>query len=424
MNESADLGVPPGRGGVFWRLSAMMLFHFIAFGAWFSTLGLVLATHGMADIIGLAYSSASLGAIVATLFVGALIDRWLGAKVVLGASHLICAALMISLYFVVPAGLSGTTIVLLFVYMFVYMPNMAVTNTIAISQIGARSNRFPYVRVFGTLGFVVAGLLVGQLGLSASPGVFLISAEASTVMTVYAMTLPRTAPSKRAERFSWGDLVGVRAFRLFRTVNFSVFAICALLIGIPLGVYTAYASPFIASLGVDNVASVLAIGPLSEIVFIILIPLVLRWLGMKWALFAGMAMWAIRLLLFVVATGAGITPAIVAVAMHGICNDFFMVLGAMYVSRICPPSIIGQGQALFQLIFTGIGTFLGSLVGNELYNRLVGPEASPEGWAALWWVGIIVSIIASLLWGLLFSVRRDRKESAAASVQSTASAAV
>ncbi|MBO9556815.1 MFS transporter [Cellulomonas sp.] len=383
------------------RLCVMMLLQFLAFGSWFQTLGLVMATFGMASSIGLAYSSASIGAFVAPLLVGSLADRWFRSERVLAAVHLACAGLMIVLRQSVLAGSEGWTLALVFVYMAFYMPTMGITNSIIFRHMGEGDRRFPYVRVFGTIGFVVAGVVVGQSGLSASPGVFLVSAAVSAAMVVYSLTLPPTPPAGKGGKFSFADLVGAKAFVLFRQANFRVFATCVLLAGVPLALYTAYASAYIDALGVKNVATVLAIGPVSEIVFVVTIPWLLRTVGMRWALLVGLASWAVRLPLLALAAGTGTTPLIIAIAMHGVCNDFLLVLGAMYVSSLCPPEISAQGQSLFTMLYSGLGALIGSVFGNVVFNSAVAPRLASDGagaWVPLWTIGACTAGVAAVLW--------------------------
>ncbi|WP_092534668.1 MFS transporter [Actinomyces ruminicola] len=385
------------------RFCMMMLLQFLVFGAWFQTLGLVMSTFGMANAIGLAYSSASIGAFVAPLLVGSLADRWFRSERLLAATHLVCAALMIALRNSVLAGSEGWTLTLVFIYMAFYMPTMGIANSIVFRHMGEGNSSFPYVRVFGTIGYVVAGVVVGQGGLSASPSVFLVSASISVVMAVYSVTLPPTPPTGTESRFSLSDLVGAGAFTLFRHHNFRVFAVCVLLAGIPLALYTAYASAYIDALGVKNVATVMALGPFSEIIFVVTIPWLLRKVGMKWSLMIGMLSWTIRLPLMALAAGTGLIPLIIAIAMQGVCNDFLLVLGAMYVSSLCPPEISAQGQSLFTMLYNGLGALIGSLFGNVVFNSVVAPNLGARGtgaWIPLWIIGACAAGIAVVLWAL------------------------
>ncbi|MFH8253163.1 MFS transporter [Microbacterium sp. B2969] len=396
---------------VFLRLTAMMFLEFVVFGSWFATFGLVLATSGLASIIGPAYSLAAVAAIVSPMFLGAIADRFLASQKALGIAHLLGGLVMLSLPAVIGTGLAGWALGLIFLYMVFFIPTLGLANSIAFRHLGENQRLFPYIRVFGTLGWVAAGLGVGALGLSAATGLFYVTAIASFVLGIYAFTLPKTPPPAKGARFSIGDIVGARAFRLLRYRNFAVLMICALLTAIALGVYNTFASPFLGALGVENVAGVLAIGQISEVLFIVTIPFVLKYIGMKWALFAGMLMWGVRFALFIVAAGDHMSwVAIVAIALQGICNDFFLVLAAMYIGRVAPVEYSAQAQSMLILVISGFGQLIGSFVSGEVFAGTVGASSAPTttDWIPVFVIPIISSVIASVVWIIFF--RYSRKE--------------
>ncbi|WP_309067098.1 MFS transporter [Microbacterium sp.] len=404
-------------GSLFIRLCAMMLLEFIVFGSWFATLGLVLATNGLDMIIGTAYSFAALGAIFSPMLLGAIADRYISSQKVLAGVHMVGGILLLLLPGLVAAQAGGAVLGLILVYMLFFMPTLGLTNTIAFRHLGGNDKLFPYVRVFGTIGWIVAGLGVGWAGLSASTGVFVVAAVASFALGIYAFTLPKTPPTGGG-RFSFGDLVGAKSWVLFRQRNFVIFGICALLTTICLATYNAYAAPFLGALGIENVAGVLAIGQISEVIFIVTIPFVLVRLGMKWALLGGMVMWGVRFVLFMLAAGDMPWLAIVGIALHGICNDFFLILGAMYVDQVAPVALKAQAQSYFLFVSTGLGAFLGSLVAGQVYNAVVAPsvasgESDLGAWSALWLLPIGASAVTAVLWIVFFRMSEHRATEAA-----------
>ncbi|MFT4213464.1 MAG: MFS transporter [Microbacterium sp.] len=400
--------------GLFTRLCVMMLLQFIVFGSWFATLGLVLATNGLGEIVGVAYSFAALGAIFSPMLLGAIADRFVASQRVLGAIHAIGGILLLFMPGLVGSGDGGVLLTLIFVYMLFFIPSLGLTNSIAFRHLKGNDRLFPYIRVFGTLGWIVAGLGVGWSGLSASTGVFIVAAVASFALAVYAFTLPHTPPVGGGPRFSIGDLVGAKSWVLFRQRNFVVFGICALLTTVCLSTYNAYASAFLGALGIENVAGVLTIGQISEVVFIVTIPFVLTWLGMKWALLGGMVMWGIRFVLFAVAAGNEVPwLAIFGIALHGICNDFFLILGAMYVDQVAGPALKAQAQSYFLFVSTGLGAFLGSLVAGQVYNAVVAPSVAAgendlSAWATLWILPIAASVLAAIVWIAFFRMNEHK----------------
>ena len=397
---------------VFARLSAMMLLEYIVFGSWFATLGLVLATHGLPTIIGLAYALAGVAAIVSPMFLGAIGDRFLASHKLLGLAHAAGGVVLLLLPSIVGAARGTLVLVFVFVYMLFFQPTLALTNSIAFRHLGSNQRLFPYIRVFGTIGWIVAGLAVGAMGLSASTGVFVVAAIMSFVLAVYSFTLPATPPAARGVKFAIGDFFGSKAFVLFRQRNFVILIICSLLTAISLGTYNSFASPYLGALGIENVAGVLAIGQISEVVFIVTIPFVLARLGMKYALLTGMLLWGVRFVLFAAAAGGHHWLAVVAIALHGICNDFFLILGAMYVDRIAPIQIKAQAQSLLILVIAGVGSSLGSLAAGWVYGATVasGTDSSPAAWTPVWFEPITAAAITAILWLCLFRYSRSEEQ--------------
>ncbi|WP_169816382.1 MFS transporter, partial [Nocardia miyunensis] len=353
------------------RLTVMMLFEFAVPGSWFATFGLVLSTYKMPGIIGTAYSLAAVAAIIAPMFLGALGDRFVSSQKGLGIAHLAGGVVMCFLPAVVHSGNSAATLALIFVFMVFFQPTMGLANSIAFRHLGDNRRLFPYIRVFGTIGWVVAGVVVGALGLSASTGLFYCTALISGAFGLYAFTLPATPPPAAGVRFTLGDIIGAKAFVLFRDRNFSILMICALLTSVALGAYNTYASPFLGALGIHNVAGVLSIGQAAEVAFIVTIPFTVKHLGMKWGLMGGMCMWALRFCLFIAAVGTHNWLAVVAIALQGICNDFFLVLAAMYIGAVTPVELSAQAQSMLILVVSGLGSFLGAALSGTVYNHTV-----------------------------------------------------
>jgi len=394
---------------LFSRLSVMMLLQYAVLGAWFATVGLVLSSYGLASIIGFTFSLGALGAIASPLLLGAIADRFFPSQRVLGALHIVGGALLLCLPGIVAAGNGTVFLGVVFVYMLLFQPTVALSNTIAFTHLGARRRIFPWLRVFGTVGWIVVGLVVGQLGWSAETTIFLVAAVCSLALGVYSFTLPSTPPPLRGTRFSWGDVVAAKAFGLLRQRNVLVFMICAILTCIPIAMYNAYASTYLSVVGVDNVASVLVVGQASELVFIVLLPFLLSWLSMKWVLVIGMVTWALRFGLFMTAADGSLAPVIIAVALHGICNDFFLIVGFMYMDKVAPDAIKAQAQSFFVFVSQGVGTFVGSLAAGEVFNAIVVDPAAPGQWVALWTVPVVIAIVSGALFSVMFRSRDERE---------------
>ncbi|MFM6854394.1 MAG: MFS transporter [Sphingopyxis sp.] len=395
-------------GGVPARLGMMMLLEFSIFGSWFATLGLVLATHGADAIIGMAYLLSAIAAIISPLFMGAIGDRYIAPRNLLALLHALGAVIIAIVPSALDANWHGLTLLCIFAYMLLFQPTLALVNSIALMQLGDRQRVFPYVRVAGPLGWVLAGVAVGAMGLSASTGIFYVAAGASLLLALYTLTLPYSAPPcagpSSAAPLSFGAVVGGDALVLFKDRRFVVLMVCALLTSISLGIYNSFSSPFLAALGIGNVAGVLALGQMSEVVFIVTIPWVLSRKAMKWALLIGMLMWGVRFALFILAGRYGAAYAVAGVGLHGICNDYFIVIAAMFIARITPPPFAAQAQSWLILMISGFGAAIGSAVAGAIYTRAILPHAGHGAavWEALWLVPIALAILTGLIWVLLF----------------------
>ena len=341
------------------RLSVMMFLQFFIWGAWFTTLAPCLIENGVAGAIAGGYGSAPIAAILAPLFLGIIADRLFASQIVMGVLLIIGGVLM---WFAPSIAADGDAKVLVWLFtghMVCYMPTLGLANTIAFANIGDQTE-FPKIRVWGTIGWIVAGLVVGFMGWSTSTNMFYLAAGASIALGVFSFTLPNTPPPAKNEPLDLRALFMVDAFKLLTEKAFMVFMICSTLICVPLAYYYGVASVILGDVGFEQPASSMTIGQMSEIIFMILIPFFFRKLGVKWMILIGMAAWVIRYLLF--AFGAPdqvVWMMFLAIALHGICYDFFFVTGFIYTDKKAPKSIRGQAQSLLVFFTQGVGMWIG-----------------------------------------------------------------
>lgn len=394
------------------RLSAMMFLQFFVWGAWNVTLGLVMQTVGVGSLIANAFSVGPIASIVGSFLLGMAAARYLSPRMLMVLLHLIGGAIL----FVLPNLLTPETgdvfVWVLLGYMVLYMPTVGLSNTIALKSFGDRTDVFPFVRAFGTLGWIVAGLIIGWAGLSASTQIFQVAAIASIALGLYSFTLPNVAPDAPQEGGIIRQVLCVEAFSLLKQRSFLIFVTCATLISIPLAMYYAYASPFVGVVGIENVSGTLAIGQMSELVFMFSMPWLYRRFGVKPLLLVGMIAWALRYALFAIGDGgSGIWAIYVGVALHGICYDFFFVAGAIYAANIATPKgVNAQAQGMLTLFTYGVGMLLGSQIGGLLYDQL--PEnATIADWHQMWWYPAIAAAAIAVIFQLSF--RDDSKKGAA-----------
>lgn len=375
------------------RLSVMMFLQFFAWGSWFATLALAMGNNDLAAFIGGAYESAPIAAIFAPLFLGLIADRLFSSERVMGVLMLIGGGIMCAIAILAPQGAEkgGQIVWLMIAYMLCYMPTLGLGNTITFTHLP--QELFPKARVWGTIGWIVAGLTLGIAGWSASLNIFWIAAVSSIALGVYSFTLPHTPPPAKGKPIDIGSLLMLDALKLLKNPPFLVFAICSMLICIPLGYYYGQTSAFLGAAGFKQAASTMTLGQMSEIVFMLLIPFFFRRLGVKLMLLVGMGCWVLRYVLFSFGAPEQVTwMLLMGVALHGICYDFFFVTGFIYTDKKAPAEVRSQAQSLLVFLTQGLGMFFGfrmAFGGNWPFTTIPLPNtfgvygAAPANHAAL-----------------------------------------
>jgi len=340
------------------QLSVMMFLQFFTWGAWFATLGQCLGDNNLGDFGGGAYGSAPIPAMLAPLFLGVIADRFFPSQVVMGVLLLLGGALMLGAESAAAAGNGPLMVWLMIGHMLCYMPTLGLGNTIVFTHL-ARGD-FPQVRVWGTIGWIVAGLFIGLMGWTSSINMFKVAAASSLLLGCFSFLLPHTPAPAKGQPLNWKTLLMVDAFKLLKNPGFAVFLICSTLICIPLAYYYGLTGNYLTNAGFEQAASTMTLGQMSEIFFMLLIPFFFRRLGVKWMILVGMGAWVLRYLLFAFGAADQTTWMLLgAVALHGICYDFFFVTGFMYADRIAPREVRGQTQSLLVFLTQGVGMYFG-----------------------------------------------------------------
>lgn len=387
------------------RLSAMMFLQYFTYGSWFATAGLVMTRYGFSSIIGLTYSMVAVASIISPIVLGVVADRFFSSEKVIGSLHILGGILLLFIPRQLETGHEGIFLFILFMYMLVLTPTFALTNNVAFHHITDPARHFPVVRVFGTIGWVVAGVGIGQLGLSDSTVIFTISAVVAFVQGLYCMTLPHTPAPAKGKPFTKRELLRIDAFKMMKNRQFLIFMICSLLLYIPMAAYNSFTSPFLGAIGYHNVGTVMSIGQALEIFFMLMIPFFFVRLGIKRMLLIGMLAWALRFCLFAIGGETNVTALIIiGIAIHGICVNFFMIPGTIYVERVADREIKAQAQSLFVLFTQGAGSFIGSLTLGFIYNSTV---LTLNKWTLFWFIPAAMALLIALLFFLTFHVKDE-----------------
>lgn len=418
------------------RLSAMMFLQFFIWGAWYVSMTGWMGVEKISGLIAWAYTVGPIAAIISPIFLGLIADRYFATQKVLGVMHLLGGAALLAVPSVVRAANQPVPtaadadffhpyILLLLAHMLCYMPTLGLTNTLCFHHMSSPEKQFPVVRVFGTIGWIVGNIVVGgnlkTFGLSTtwiaegdkSPVQFLIAGSAAIALGLFAFSLPHTPPPAAGRKSSIAQVLGLESLRLLGKPNYAVFAVCSFLICIPLAGYYAYARNYVEFTGFKNPTLTMSAGQMSEVVFMLLMPLCFARMGVKWMLAVGMLAWVVRYGLFAgAAADRTMWMVLGGVLLHGICYDFFFVAGSIYVDRTAPKEIRGQAQGFLIVLTQGLGLGIGA----QAFGRLVAwhtptaPEGAPLDWQSIW---IAPCAIAGFIFFLFIALFRSPKTNTA-----------
>ena len=392
------------------QLSVMMFIEFFVWGAWFVTLGTYLGQTLKFDgvNIGGAYSTMPWGAIIAPFFVGMIADRFFSAEKVMGVLHLVGGVV---LFYVSQVTSPGAFFTVLLIYALCYNPTLALVNAISFNHMENTEKQFPIIRVFGTLGWIVAGLIVGYLkidgvGIEPTAIPLKIAAGASIIMGLYSFTLPNTPPKDLGHKVTVRDILGLEALKLLKDRSYAIFIISSLLICIPLAFYYNFTNLFLNEVGVQNAAGKMTMGQMSEVIFMIIMPFFFARLGVKKMLLFGMIAWAIRYLLFAFGNPDNLVMMYYfGILLHGICYDFFFVTGQLYVDRKAPKEIRASAQGFIALITYGFGLLIGAWIAGPVvtkFQQMQGTEIIGHNWQIIWIIPAVMAAVIILVFTLLF----------------------
>ena len=396
------------------QLSIMMFLEFFIWGGWFVTMGIYLPNTLQASgaDIATAYSSQSWGAILAPFIIGLIADRHFNAERVLGILHLIGAFLMYQMAF---AENMAVFIPYVFGYMIAYMPTLALVNSVSFNQMKDPSKEFAFIRVFGTIGWIVAGLAISFFGWDSERGIqvgllhntFLMVSGASAVLGVFSFLLPKTPPSVgKNEKVSIAHILGLDALKLLKDKNYLTFFLASVLICIPLAFYYQHAGQFLGEIGMSNPAAKMSIGQLSEVFFMLLLPFFFARFGFKKTILVGMFAWLIRYLLFAYGnTGELAFMLIMGIALHGICYDFFFVSGQIYTDTKAGKKYKSAAQGLITLATYGVGMLIGFWIAGTITDANILGE-NEHNWIAIWNFPAFFALGVALLFMIFFRKQR------------------
>jgi len=378
------------------KLSTMMFLEFFIWGSWFVTMGTYLGKtlHASGTQNATAYATQALGAIIAPFIIGLIADRYFSAQKILGILHIIGAAFM---FYESKAPNFGSFYPVILAYMIIYMPTLALVNSVSFKQMLNPSKEFPPIRIFGTLGWIVAGLLIGWLGWEQSNSLsltFLMASIASLVLGLLSFALPETPPGKKGQKTSLRDILGLDSIGMLKNRSYLIFFLASVAICIPLAFYYNFTNPFLNEIGMKKAAGVQTLGQVSEFVFMAAMPFFFVRLGVKKMLALGMLAWGLRYVFFAYGNvGMGYWMLIAGIVLHGICYDFFFVTGQIYTDKLAGERFKSAAQGFITLATYGVGMFIGFTVSGPIVDHY---QTSPtsHNWQTIWLIpGAIAAVV-------------------------------
>lgn len=407
------------------RLTVLSFLQFAVWGAYLTSMGNYLGSVGLGSKIGLFYATQGIVSIFMPAIMGIVADRWIQAQKLLGICHFLAAGFLIAAgYYGMTAGADVEFSKLFTLYslsVMFYMPTIALSNSVAYALLVKNNfdtiKAFPPIRTFGTIGFILAMLFVDFTGHQASYTQFYISGILGVVLFIYSFTLPECPTSKKEEKMSVSDALGLKAFSLFKNKKMAIFFIFSMLLGVSLQITNGYANPFITSFkeipgyadswGANHANALISLSQISETLCILLIPFFLKKFGIKKVMLMAMFAWVLRFGLFGLGNpGTGVWLFVSSMIVYGIAFDFFNVSGSLFVDKETDKSIRSSAQGVFMMMTNGFGATIGMLGAQEVVNYFVFSQTDPvaqlEGWQTSWYIFAAYALIVTVLFAILF----------------------
>jgi nucleoside transporter len=382
------------------RLSLMMFLNYVIWGAWYVTISTYLtATLKFSGVeAGAVFGTTALACMISPFFVGLIADRFFATEKVLTVLHLVGAVL---LYCVTRVNTFVPVYGIMFAYCLFYFPTISLTNSLALQQIKNPGRDFPLIRVFGTLGWIFIGVIVGNMGVEATSTPFLLAAGASVVMAIFSLFLPHTPPASKGQPVNLRAILGLDALVMMKDRSFLIFIIASVLACIPLTFYFSFTNTYLNEVHVQNAAGKMTLGQASEVIMMLVMPFVLRRITVKGILLMGLLAWSIRYALLAYGNAdTGMWMFYIAILLHGVCYDFFFMTGQLYTDQEAPQNLRSAAQGLITFMTYGIGMFIGSYISGGAVDFFT--TSAGRNWRGFWTSSSLAAFVILMMIAVFF----------------------
>jgi len=389
------------------KLSILYFLQYFIWGSWMVTLGTYLLNvlEYSGREVGIVYTSTAIGATITPFLLGRIADQRFPANRLLALANLIGAAGILLASFIKPFGLFFPVLVL---YTLLYMPSTSLANAISLYHLKTPRQDYPRVRVWGTVGWVVAGVLVSALGWEPTPYPMRVSAAGSLALGLFAFTLPHTPPMGAQARRGWEAVFGPELKVLFGRRNVAVLFICLGLIAVPGAFYYSFVNPYLTELGMPYPAGIMALGQVAEVLVMLVMPFFLHRLRFKWLILMGLLSWGLRYLFFAYGNAQGLAWLIyLGIFLHGPAFNFSILASQIWIDEQMPRSLRNTAQGFISLLTLGFMAWVGSYLAGEVVQTFTSPDGLHD-WTGIWWVPAGVGMGAAVFF--LFAFRTKREE--------------
>jgi nucleoside transporter len=398
------------------QLAAFMFLQYFIWGSWYVSMATYLAKRLGFDgqQIGAAYGAFAIGSMISPFFVGLIADRYFASEKLLGTLGLLGGAVLCLIPRLTDFASFYPALIL---YCALFAPTLALGNSLSLHHLLDAKTDFPRVKMLSAVGWIAGGITVTALGAEQSPVQFYLAGALSVLFGAFSFTLPHTPPKKVGQNVSVGEILGLDALALMKKPSFAIFIVCMFLICIPLYFYFVNMALYLTEIGWPQIAGRMTLAQVSDVVFLFLLPVMLKRLGYKVTIGIGILAWVTRY--FLLARSVDSAPAVqaalifAAILLHGVCYDFLFIAGQLYVDDEANDRIRGAAQGFIAFILWGVGAFVGTMLAGRVLasHQLPTPIGSIEhDWSGIWMTPAFLA--AGVLVVFLIFFREPRKAAA------------